>query len=430
MNDARVPSVLDCMHCGFCLQACPTYLETGDENESPRGRLFLMRAVEEGRLPIDSAATQHLDHCLDCRACETACPSGVEYSRVLEPFRIRQRTELPAKRASLGDRWAEKIRTQVLPDRKRLKRWLAPARLAQRIGVDRLAQQTGATRLLPSALRRMNEQLPRLSHKVDAIPEISPSQTGEVHARVGLLLGCAGEVFTPRVNRAAVEVLTRLGCEVHAPQAQGCCGALAYHEGRAQAAQQDWRELAASFGDLSQFDAIITTAAGCGSMLLDLQRVSQELEIQSPALTDLSSKAIDFHAYVAKLEWPSELAPIAGRAAYDPACHLLHAQGVTEQPLSLLKQIPGLELCDFDEADICCGAAGSYVLTQPEFSDRIGERKARHLIASGAEFVLSANVGCSMQIERCTKALGYPLRVLHPAELLASALGDGSLTWK
>lgn len=424
MRDPLVPSALDCMHCGFCQQVCPTYLETGDENESPRGRLFLMRAVDENRLELDSTVAAHLDHCLDCRACETACPSGVEYSRVLEPFRVRQRIARPQDAPAAQRGLAGKIQREVLPDRNRLRRWLAPARLGQRLGLGKLAHALKLQHALPAPLRRMTEQLPPPPPRLKQLPEILlPAKTETKATRVGLLLGCAGEVFTPQVNRAAAAVLQALGCEVHTPAAQGCCGALAYHEGRATPAIEHWRALAQVFGTPEAPEHLISTAAGCGSMLHDLHRVAGELGIDDPAIHRMGGRAVDFHRFVADLSWPEQLHAVPLRAAYDPACHLLHAQGVRDEPLQLLARVPELELLSYDEAEVCCGAAGSYVLSQPEMSDQIGLRKARNILASGAEAVITANVGCAMQIQRCARQLGSDLAIYHPAEILARSLG-------
>jgi len=424
MRDPLVPSALDCMHCGFCQQVCPTYLETGDENESPRGRLFLMRAVDEDRLELDATVAAHLDHCLDCRACETACPSGVEYSRVLEPFRVRQRAARPQDAPASQRGLAGKIQREVLPDRDRLRRWLAPARLGQKLGLGKLAQALKLQHALPAPLRRMTEQLPPPPPRLKQLPELlRPAATAKTGPRVGLLLGCAGEVFTPQVNRAAAAVLQALGCEVHTPTAQGCCGALAYHEGRADAATERWQALAKIFGAADAPEYLISTAAGCGSMLHDLPRVAAELALAEPAITRMGERAVDFHRFVAKLDWPKEMQPVPLRAAYDPACHLVHAQGVRDEPLQLLARVPGLELLPYAEAEVCCGAAGSYVLSQPEMSDQIGLRKARNILASGAEAVITANVGCAMQIQRCARQLGSDLAIYHPAEVLAKALG-------
>lgn len=427
MRDPQVPSALDCMHCGFCQQVCPTYLATGDENESPRGRLFLMRAVEEGRLSLDASVAAHLDHCLDCRACETACPSGVEYGRVLEPFRVRQRAERPQDAPATSQGLAGKLQREIVPDRARMNRWLAPARAGQRLGLGKLAHALRLPKLLPQGLQRMVEQLPPPPPRTRAIPEHLASTASEPGPRVGLFLGCAGETFTPQVNRAVAAILHHLGCTVETPAAQGCCGALAYHEGRAQDATQAWLALAEFFGTDDAPEHLITTAAGCGSMLHDLPRVADELGIEAATVRRMGERAIDFHAFVATLDWPDALQAIPLRVAYDPACHLVHAQRVRDEPLALLERIPELERVDYAEAELCCGAAGSYVLTQPELSDQIGLRKAKHLLDSGAEAILTANVGCALQIRRCLQQLGRPLPIFHPAEFLAAALGVGTI---
>jgi len=348
----------------------------------------------------------------------------VEYSRVLEPFRVRQRIARPQDAPAAQRGLAGKIQREVLPDRNRLRRWLAPARLGQRLGLGKLAHALKLQHALPAPLRRMTEQLPPPPPRLKQLPEILlPAKTETKATRVGLLLGCAGEVFTPQVNRAAAAVLQALGCEVHTPAAQGCCGALAYHEGRATPAIEHWRALAQVFGTPEAPEHLISTAAGCGSMLHDLHRVAGELGIDDPAIHRMGERAVDFHRFVADLSWPEQLHAVPLRAAYDPACHLLHAQGVRDEPLQLLARVPELELLSYDEAEVCCGAAGSYVLSQPEMSDQIGSRKARNILASGAEAVITANVGCAMQIQRCARQLGSDLAIYHPAEILARSLG-------
>jgi glycolate dehydrogenase iron-sulfur subunit len=424
---------LDCMHCGLCLQACPTYLETGDENQSPRGRIFLLRAIAENRLKPSAPVIASLDLCLDCRACESACPSGVPYSRLIEPFRVRQQQASQSSTSGGSSRLQRWLHGKLLTDRNRLTRALAPVRLAQRTGLDRAAAKLGLKHLLPPSLKQMAEQLPRLQPSQKALAEVLPAM-GQTRARVGMFLGCAAEAMFPGTNRATARVLQANGCQVLIPRTQTCCGAMAYHEGHADQALRLLADNADAFLDL-ELDAIVVNAAGCGTLLKEAQILGRE---NAPDNTDLHNRLgaladqiRDFSEFLVELgPLALPLAPSSSQpepfspnlvAVYDDACHLLHGQGIYQAPRQLLEKIPGLELIPLPEADLCCGAAGSYCLTQPQMSRQLGLRKAKHIQQSGAQAVITSNVGCAIQIQYSLYTLGHPLPVLHPAELLDQA---------
>ncbi len=415
---------LDCVHCGLCTSACPTYLETGNENDSPRGRIYLMRAVTDGRLEMSPTIGRHLELCLDCRSCETACPSGVQYGRLIEPFRVEmQQRDAATKPAGW---FQELILYGLFPYPKRLAWALLPARIMQKLKLDWLMEKTGLIRLLPEKLRRMQRLLPTLKPKLPALPRMLPA-IGPKRAKVALFTGCVAEALFDHVNWATARVLQANGCEVIVPQGQGCCGAIHYHSGAATPALQLAEANTDAF-ELDDVDAIIINVAGCGSMLKDYGHIAQELRPNDPALQArlerFAHKVKDFSEFLASLGPIAPTKPVPISVAYHDACHLCHAQRIRQQPRDLLKSIPGLALVPLAESDICCGAAGSYNLTEPEMADRLGNRKVANIIASGAEALVSANAGCTLQIQAMLKAAGRPLPVYHPAELLEMAYAE------
>jgi glycolate oxidase iron-sulfur subunit len=411
---------LDCIHCGLCTAACPTYLETSNENDSPRGRIYLMRAVTDGRLALDDLVRKHLDLCLDCRACESACPSGVQYGRLIEPFRIHMAKDAPP---SLS--WLMRLLLfHVTPSAKRMRWALLPARLMQRTGLDRLISRIGLLRLLPRSLRQMHQMLPRLQPHYGKLAEFLPAE-GKKRARVALFVGCAADAFFPQTTLNTVRVLQRNGCEVVIPRGQGCCGALHYHAAREEPARERAEKNCAAF-DSASVDAIIVNAAGCGAMLKDYGHLLHETVNEERAAV-LSSKVRDISEFLMELGPIAPTHPLRIKAVYHDACHLCHAQQIRKQPRQLLEMIPGLELLSLDESEICCGAAGSYNLTQPEMAERLGQRKARRILDTEAEAVLTGNVGCILQIGRYLRAEKRELWTAHPIDALwASYSGDWS----
>jgi len=405
----------DCVHCGLCTASCPTYAETGDENDSPRGRIYLMRAVTDGRIGVSAEVRHHLDLCLDCRACETACPSGVQYGRLIEPFKVALHASAPpTDRTGLLQRL---ILHHLFPYAGRVKAALAPARWLQKTGALGLAEKVGLTKLLPPTLRHLQAMLPALASPGSRLPAVLPP-IGPRRARVALFLGCVGDAMFPETTAATARVLQANGCEVVIPRGQGCCGAIHYHSGVEAPALDFARRNIAAF-DVDKLDAVIVNAAGCGAMLKDYAHLLPPGD--EAAAARFVAKVRDISEFLA------ELGPIAPRhslpirVTYHDPCHLCHAQQVRAEPRQLLAMIPGLELVPLEESELCCGAAGTYNLTQPEMSERLGRRKMDRIDATGAALVATGNVGCILQIARQAKARGDKVKVVHPVDLLDRA---------
>lgn len=405
----------DCVHCGLCTASCPTYVETSNENDSPRGRIYLMRAVADGRLGLSREVRSHLDLCLDCRACESACPSGVQYGKIIEPFKVAMQQTAPAEeKTSLLQRL---ILHHLFPYSTRVKTALLPARLLQKVGLLDLAEKAGLTRLLPPTLRRLQAMLPELAGGQGALPDVLPP-IGPKRARVALFLGCVADALHPETNAATARVLQQNGCEVVIPRGQVCCGAIHYHSGVEEPALALARQNIAEFRP-EEFDAIIVNAAGCGAMLKDYAHLLPAAEHDAAA------------RFVAKVKDVSEflvaLGPVAPKHAlplkvtYHDACHLCHGQQVRSQPRKLLSMIPGVELLPLEESELCCGAAGTYNLTQPEMSERLGRRKMDNIAATGADVVVMGNIGCQLQIARKIKERGSSMKIMHTVDLLDNA---------
>jgi glycolate oxidase iron-sulfur subunit len=375
-----------------------------------------MRAVTDGRLQAsDPEVRRHLDLCLDCRACESACPSGVQYGRLIEPFRAHlATTQPPSVPLSRMQRFAL---FNLTPSALRMRWALAPVRLLQKLRLDRVIDRLGLIRLMPRALRQMYEMVPRLEPH-HALPEVLPAE-GKQRARVALFLGCAGDAFLPQTNLATARVLQRNGCEVWVPRTQVCCGALHYHAGREEPA----RAFARTNGDAfraREVDAVIVNAAGCGAMLKDYDHL-----LADAAGKALAAKVRDISEFLVALGPVKPEHPLPIRAAYHDACHLCHAQQIRRPPRQLLEMIPGLELVPLPETEICCGAAGSYNITEPEMADRLGERKAKNILDTGARALFTGNVGCLLQIGKHLRRRRPDLWVAHPIDALwASYSGD------
>jgi len=378
-----------------------------------------MRAVVDGRLDLTDTVQRHLDLCLDCRACETACPSGVQYGRLIEPFRVDAHKRDAARGNSGG--WFDKLFLHGLfPYPQKMKWALAPARLMQMLGADRLINAIGLPKLLPRKLRRMYDQLPRLQPRGARFPHVLPAK-GEKRARVGLFTGCVSEAMFSQTNRATARVLQENGCEVVIPRTQVCCGAIHYHSGADQPALEFARRNAEAFL-AEDLDAIIINVAGCGAMLKDYHHLPEEIagtdEKTAELLTQFAFKVKDVSEFLAELGPRKPEGELRLKAVYHDACHLCHAQQIRSQPRQLLAMIPGLELLPLAESEICCGAAGSYNLTEPEMAGRLGQRKIRNILAAEPEAVIAGNVGCSMQIQAVLNKEGHPLPVYHPIDLL------------
>ncbi|ADG69311.1 protein of unknown function DUF224 cysteine-rich region domain protein [Planctopirus limnophila DSM 3776] len=421
---------LDCVHCGLCLSACPTYLETGDENDSPRGRIYLMRAVAEGRTGLTNEIASHLEACLDCRACETACPSGVQYGRLIEPFRVAMeatRTDEQPGLASQASQWlTSTLLTKLFPSAG-LTQWaLWPARWMQALGVDGLAKSWPARAVTPQILQRMHRLLPKLSPPAGALPDrFAP--VGPRRATVALLTGCVAEAMFSQTNRATIRVLQHNGCEVLIPKTQACCGAIHYHNGDRTEAMRLARQNLGAF-PWRNIDAVIANVAGCGAMLKDYGHIGEEDPQIDPVLleelTSFAHKIKDVSEFLVDLGPIEPQHPVHLKAVYHDACHLCHAQKVKQQPRQLLSMIPGLTIAPIEEAEICCGAAGSYNLTQPEMADRLGQRKVRHILeVQGVQAVLTGNAGCALQMAACLSEANSSIPVMHVMDILDQSYG-------
>ncbi len=415
--------LLDCVHCGLCTAACPTYVETGDENESPRGRIYLMRAVTDGKLELNDRIRGHLELCLDCRACETACPSGVQYGKLIEPFRVAMDA---ASGEPKHEDWFHKyVLFGMFPYAAKLRRALIPARIAQRTGLMKLARATRLTRLLPAPLRRMVDMLPPPRRNEGALPEFLPA-IGRRRATVALFTGCIGDAMFRHVNWATARVLQQNGCDVHVPQNQVCCGAIHFHAGSSEPAQQFADQNLAAF-PIDRFDAVINNIAGCGSMMKDYGHHWHD-EHQGER-TAWAAKVRDVNEFLDQLGLLRPEGEIRAVATYHDACHLLHAQKIHDAPRRLLAQIPGLELHDLPESELCCGAAGTYNLTQPEMSARLSRRKMDNIRKTGARVAITSNAGCALQIAREAREQGEQLAVVHPMEMLDWSYRRVTPTW-
>ncbi len=410
----------ECVHCGLCTASCPTYIETCDENDSPRGRIYLMRAVADGRLAMGSGVRKHLELCLDCRACESACPSGVQYGKMIEPFKIAMAASAQGTERTS---WLERlVLHHLFPYPTRVRWALAPARWLQNFGLLDWAERKGMTKLLPVTLRRLQAMLPTLSGSHHSLPEVLPA-IGPRRARVALFLGCVADAMFPETNAATARVLQENGCEVLVPRGQVCCGAIHYHSGVEGPALELAQKNLTVFGE-AQPDAIIVNAAGCGAMLKDYAHVMpNESHDQAAAFV---SKVKDISEFLVSLGPIAPRGSLPLKVAYHDACHLCHGQQIRSQPRALLAMIPGIDLVPLDESEICCGAAGTYNLTQPEMSERLGKRKMDRIEATGAQMVVTGNVGCILQIARKIKERGSSIEVAHPVDLLDRSYRGGN----
>jgi glycolate oxidase iron-sulfur subunit len=408
----------DCVHCGFCLPACPTYVSWGEEMDSPRGRIDLMKGVEDGAIPLDDVVRGHIDACLGCMGCVTACPSGVRYDLLIEATRAKIEANLPREPQDAAFR---SFVFALFPYPGRL-RVLAPFLwLATKLGLPRLAAGP-LGRVLPPRLRQLATMAPpiALGDAFAALPAHTPAH-GARRARVALVAGCVQRAFFPGVNAATIRVLAAEGCEVLVPRGQGCCGALSLHSGRLDEAKRFARGLIARF-EQRGVDAILVNAAGCGSTLKEYGELFvADAEWRDRAVA-FATKVRDINEYLATLEPRAVRHPIPLRVAYHDACHLAHAQRVRDEPRALLCGIPQLELIEIPSGDQCCGSAGTYNLFQPESAHEIGMRKVDNVQAVAPDLLASANPGCTLQIQSILRERGATLRAAHPVELLDASI--------
>ena len=402
-----------CVHCGLCLPTCPTFAELGVEMDSPRGRIRLMKSVWDGRIDVTSDGfDEHMYKCLDCRACETACPSGVEFGKLMEGARSQ----------------VEAARHRPLPER--ALRWIVFHQLITKPGrLSALARLGYVTKRLGGrwVLRRVGFR--RLAELLSLVPDAAPTSAalperfeaiGPVRGQVALFTGCVMRAAFAETNAATARVLARNGIEVMVPAAQTCCGALHAHAGD----RTDARILAKrNIADLEHLpvDAFVVNAAGCGANLKEYGWLLKDDPVWADRAHAFSARVRDASEYLAGVGLAATPGPLVTRVAYDDPCHLLHGQKIKDQPRALLAAVPGLELVPLGEADWCCGSAGTYNVTQPELAARLGHRKAEHVVRSGADIVVTANPGCQMQIAAALRDAGSPIAVVHLMDLLDRA---------
>jgi len=415
LHGLDVEGVNQCVHCGLCLASCPTFAELGTEMDSPRGRIFLIKSLAEGRMGLGDATVEHLSLCLDCRACETVCPAGVPYGRLIEAAKAeieRQRPGAPARRAF---RW---LNFGLLLGRPRVLAAAAAAlRLYQASGMQAVVRRSGLTRLLPGTLAAWEALLPRLPSAADRAP--LPALTAAVgprRARVAMLTGCVQSVVFGAHNRATARVLARNGWEVVAP-AQGCCGALNAHGGDHARAVEMARRTVETF-EAAGAEAVIVNTSGCGAHMKGYGALLAGDPAWAERAARFARTVHDVAEFLARETLRGPLHPVPLTVTYHDPCHVVHGQKIRRQPRELLAQIPELRVVDLPEADWCCGSAGIYNLTQPEMAGRLLRRKVRNIESTAAQAVVTANPGCILQIQAGLRARGLDLPVLHLVEIL------------
>jgi glycolate oxidase iron-sulfur subunit len=406
-----IPELYECVHCGLCLNHCPTYRVLQIESESPRGRIHLVRAAAEGRIEPNERFGKHLQLCLMCRACETACPSGVKYGRIAEAAR----EQLGPPGSPLARAIAKYAFTRLLPHPWRLRTLARLLRFYQQSGVERLLG-----RYLPKRLQEMNAMLPSVpgrffSPEADLLPAI-----GERRARVGMLSGCVMSLLFGDVNDATVRVLRRNGCEVVIPKNQVCCGALNIHNGETKMAKTMARRNIDAFL-ASRVDAVIVNAAGCGAAMKEYGYLLREDSAYKEKAESFAERVKDASEFLAAIGLIGPVGRMEMKVTYQDPCHLAHGQRIRNQPRSLLSAIPGLRFVEMNGSDRCCGSAGIYNLTHPEMSQELLREKMESIDQTSAEAVIAPNPGCMLQLRYGAKRYGPKVRVLHLMDLLDHA---------
>ncbi len=410
----------DCVHCGFCLPACPTYVMWGEEMDSPRGRIYMIKKTMEGEAPLDTGFRQHMDNCLGCMACMTACPSGVKYSRLIEPTRAQIERNLPRG-------WRETVFRRLLfatfPHPRRLRLLALPLFVYQRSGMRRLLRATGIQKFLPKRMAALEALLPTVSGQrlFESLPStFTPRSTPR--RRVGMLSGCVQQVFFSHVNTATARVLAAEGCEVVIPREQECCGALMLHSGMEEDAIALAKRMISVF-ETADVDAVVINSAGCGSTMKEYGHLLRDDPQWRDRAAAFSAMCKDISEILCELGPQVSRHPFKMRIAYQDACHLQHAQGVQQQPRRLLAGIPDLEVAEIAESSLCCGSAGVYNLLQPETANQLGDRKVENLISTRSRAVVSANPGCLLQLMNGLRRRGMnAMPAFHMVELLDASI--------
>jgi glycolate oxidase iron-sulfur subunit len=409
----------DCVHCGFCLPACPTYVLWGEEMDSPRGRIYMIKKASEGQAPLDNRFREHMDRCLGCMACMTACPSGVEYNKLIEPTRAQIERNLPR---SFGEKLFRKLLFATFPHPGRLRLLAFPLLVYQKSGLRALSRTLKIGKLLPKRLAAMEALLPEVPPNAFGRLPARIEPHGAPRRRVGMLSGCVQQVFFPHVNAATARVLAAEGCEVVAPREQPCCGALMLHSGLEADAIEHAKQMIAAF-EAAEADTIVINSAGCGSTMKEYGHLLRDDPAFAARAAAFSAKCKDISEILCELEPRAERHPLNMRIAYHDACHLQHAQGVREQPRKLLAGIPQLDVAEIPEASLCCGSAGVYNLLEPDAANQLGDRKVENLLTTGAQAVLSANPGCLLQLMNGLRRRGLKtMPAFHMVELLDASI--------
>ncbi len=416
------PELIDqCVHCGFCLPACPTYVLWGQEMDSPRGRIYLMKMASEGAVTLTPQWVEHIDTCLGCMSCMTACPSGVDYGKLIEATRAQVERNVPRP---AGERLQRAMIFSLFPRPDRLRLLRPLLKLYQRSGLQALLRGIGLFQLLPRRLSAMEALMPRLGPTQQILP-VTPAQ-GARRKRVGLLLGCVQREFLSEVNAATVRVLAAEGCEVVAPPEQPCCGALLVHAGEEAPALELARCVIDAF-EQANVDAIITNAGGCGSNVREYAHQLRDDPAYAERARRFSAKCRDIAEFLSELEPRAARQPLQLRVAYHDSCHLQHAQRVRTQPRAQLAAVPGLEVLDIPEAALCCGSAGIYNMVQPETADQLADRKAAHIVALRPDAIATGNPGCLLQIRAALARRGQDVPIFHTIQLLDASISGQKL---
>jgi glycolate oxidase iron-sulfur subunit len=421
-NPPKQELIDTCVHCGFCLSTCPSYRVIGKEMDSPRGRIYLMNAINHGEAALEEVTTQHFDSCLGCLACVTTCPSGVQYDQLIAATRPQVERNQPR---SLSDRLIRTLIFNLFPYPNRLRSLLPLFWFYQKFGLQQLVRQSGLLPKLFPRLAAMESILPEITADSlrDNLPEIIPAQ-GKKRYRVGLILGCVQRLFFSSVNEATIRVLTANGCEVVIPKSQGCCAALPAHQGQEEQARALARQMIDSFAQ-TEVDAVIINAAGCGHTLKEYGHILADDPEYREKAEAFVAKVKDIQEFLAKVGLTAKLSPLTEgelKIVYQDACHLLHGQKISLQPRQLLAQIPGVILKEPVDAALCCGSAGVYNMLQPEVADELGQQKVANLLNTGADLIASSNPGCSLQIKKHLRLENKVIPLMHPMELLDYSL--------
>ena len=405
----------DCVHCGFCLPSCPTYELWGEEMDSPRGRIYLKKEGLEGE-PLTDNVVEHFDACLGCMACVSACPSGVQYGTLISETRAQ------VERNHERGRWEKLLRTAIFtlfPYPKRLRAMRGPLALYQKSRLSQLLKRSGLISKLPEGLQAMESLAPPIN-RAEKLPSHVRAR-GRQRATVGLITGCVQSAFFPDVNASTARILSAEGCDVVIPQDQGCCGALSEHSGREEEAIGFARRLLDTF-ERSDVDYVVINSAGCGSTLKEYPRLLQHDPAYKAKAEKFSERVRDISEVLTELGPVAERHPLPVSIAYHDACHLAHGQGIRSQPRDLLRGVPGLQLSEINRPELCCGSAGVYNLLQPAPARELGDRKAENVLATGAQLLVTANPGCSMQIRTALERRGEQMPMAHTVQVLDAAI--------